>query len=96
MIAAAREQLAHYVRQPFYVSMFKEAGFPEAESSQWSEEMIDAVVFSGSEAQATERIQELYSWGATEIIATVLTAGKDAAASRNRTLDLLADVVRQV
>jgi F420-dependent oxidoreductase-like protein len=96
VLAAAREQLAHYVRQPYYIAMFKEAGFPEAESNNWSDEMIDAVVFSGSEAHVTERIQELYSWGATEIIATVLTAGQDVVGSRQRTLDLLTTVAGQI
>ena len=53
--------------------------------------MVDAVVFSGNEDQVTSRINELFDWGISEIIATLVTVG-DAAASRERTLALLASL----
>ena len=90
--SATREQLATYPRAPFYQQMFAEAGFPEAaEIESWSEGMVDAVVFSGNEDQVTSRINELFDWGISEIIATLVTVG-DAAASRERTLALLASL----
>ena len=92
VLESAKEQLGHYVRQPFYVEMFKEAGFPEAESNEWSERMIDAVVFSGTEGQVQDRIQQLFSWGATEIIVTVIATGSNPALSRQRTLDLIQEM----
>ncbi len=91
--AAAREQLANYPRSPFYQAMFAEAGFPEAGETQgWSDAMIEAVVLSGSEERVRERIAGMFELGADEIIVSVVTAGEDAAASRERTLSLLAEV----
>ncbi len=87
---ATREQLAIYPRAPFYQQMFAEAGFPEAaETETWSDGMVEAVVFSGSEDKVSARINELFDWGISEIIATVVTVGDDSAASRDRTLALL-------
>ena len=37
----ARQQLANYVRLPFYVQMLIAAGFPEASQGAWSDRMID-------------------------------------------------------
>ena len=91
--AAVREQLATYPRAPFYQGMFAAAGFPEASAAEWSDAMVEAVVLSGSEERVAERVSELFDWGATEIIAHVVTAGEDRAASRTRTLDLLTSIV---
>jgi len=91
---AARQQLANYPRSPFYQQMFADSGFPEAFESVWSDAMIDAVVCYGSEEQVAARLRELFSWGATEILAHPVTAGPDAAASMERTLNLLAEVGR--
>ena len=91
--AAAREQLANYPRSPFYQAMFAEAGFPEAGETQgWSDAMIEAVVLSGDEEHVRERIAGMFELGADEIIVSVVTAGDDAAASRERTLSLLTEV----
>jgi F420-dependent oxidoreductase-like protein len=91
VLAATRDQLATYPRAPFYQAMFAQSGFPEAAESQtWSEGMRDAVVFSGDEARVSERIAELFDWGMSEILVSIITAGEDRAASRKRTLDLLA------
>ena len=93
--AAAREQLAHYPRMPFYQAMFAEAGFPEAaQTDGWSDRMLDAVVLSGDEATVAARIDELFAFGAGEIIAHVVPAGPDPAASRERSLALLSRAAR--
>jgi F420-dependent oxidoreductase-like protein len=90
---AARNQLAIYPRSPFYQQMFAAAGFPEAgETETWSEGMVEGVVFSGNEGQVTSRINELFDWGISEIIVSVVTVGNDTAASRERTLGLLASL----
>ena len=93
---SARAQLANYPRLPFYQAMFAESGFPEAaETEGWSDAMIEAVVLSGGEERVRERIAALFDdVGAAEIIVSVVTAGGDAAASRERTLALLGDVSR--
>ena len=91
--AAAREQLANYPRSPFYQAMFAEAGFPEAGATEgWSDAMIEAVVLSGSEERVRERIAGMFELGASEIIVSIVTAEEDTAASRERTLSLLAEI----
>ena len=94
--AAAREQLAGYPRSPFYASMFTNAGYPEAQEGVWSDAMIDAVVLSGAEAQVADRLRQLLSWGATEIIVSPVTAGPDSQSSLRRTLNLVAEVAKTV
>lgn len=94
--AAAQQQLANYVRLPFYVQMLTAAGFPEASSGAWSDAMIDAVVLSGEESRVAERLRELFGFGATEILVSPLAAGSDRAASLERTLRLVAEVVKAV
>ena len=51
--------------------------------------MIDGVVILGDEETCAQRIQELFEMGATEILASPVTAGADRAASLDRTMRLL-------
>jgi hypothetical protein len=76
--------------------MFADAGFPEAKEGAWSDPMIDAVVLSGNETQVAERLYGLLSWGSTELLVHVVTAGEDREASRQRTLKLVAEVAKTV
>ena len=92
--AAAKEQLAMYPRSPFYQQMFVASGHPEATNGEWSDGMVDDVVFIGDEEQVANRLRELLSWGATEIIAHPVLAGQDREASLRRTLELVAAVDR--
>ncbi len=94
--AAARQQMGFYPRAPFYANMFADAGFPEASNGEWSDGMLDAVVLSGSEAQVEEKLMELFSFGATEILVSPITAGDNREASRERTLNLLARVTESL
>ena len=94
--AAAREQIGFYPRAPFYASMFADAGFPEASDGTWSDGMLDAVVLSGNEDQVEDKLKELFSFGATEILVSPIVAGGNREASRERTLNLLARVTEQI
>jgi len=96
MRAAARQQLANYVRLPFYVQMLTAAGFPEASAGTWSDAMLDAVVLSGDEARVADRLRELFAFGATEILVSPLAAGSDRKASQERTLQLVAEAAKAV
>ncbi|MDE2940592.1 MAG: LLM class flavin-dependent oxidoreductase [Chloroflexota bacterium] len=89
---AARAQLANYPRSPFYQEMFAASGHPEARESEWSDGMIEDVVLSGDEETVAGRLRELFDWGATEVLAHPITAGSDASASMERTLNLIATV----
>jgi alkanesulfonate monooxygenase SsuD/methylene tetrahydromethanopterin reductase-like flavin-dependent oxidoreductase (luciferase family) len=89
---AVREQMGLYVTLPFYAQMFVDAGFPEAQSGEWSDEMIDAVAIHGSVEQVQEGVRRLFSYGVTEIIASPVLTGADAEASWERTVSALAGI----
>ena len=73
---ATREQLDDYPKLPFYANMFADAGFPEAlETGGWSDGMVEAVVLSGNEEVVGNRLKQLFDWGASEVLASVVTAG---------------------
>ena len=54
--------------------------------------MIEDVVLSGDEETVAGRLRELFDWGATEVLAHPITAGGDASASMDRSLNLIATV----
>jgi alkanesulfonate monooxygenase SsuD/methylene tetrahydromethanopterin reductase-like flavin-dependent oxidoreductase (luciferase family) len=91
--AAVQEQIMN-PRLPFYQRMLVAAGFPEALEGTWSDRMIDAVVLWGDETQVAERIQELFSFGATEVLASPIGAGEDRVESVHRTTRLLAELAK--
>ena len=93
--AGVRAQIMN-PRLPFYQRMLRKAGFPEARDGTWSDAMIDAVVFWGDEFRVSERLQELFSFGATEVLASPISAGADGAASVDRTMRLLGQVAQTV
>ena len=89
--AAVRQQIMN-PRLPFYQQMLIDAGFPEPAEGTWSEGMIDAVVLWGDETKVADGLQQLFSFGATEVLASPVAAGDDRAASLERTLSLLGQV----
>ena len=93
--AAVRAQIAS-PRQPFYQRMFTAAGFPEASEGTWSDAMIEAVVISGDETKVAERIQGMFSIGASEVLASPIGAGPDQTESIHRTMRLLAEVAKSI
>jgi F420-dependent oxidoreductase-like protein len=92
--AAAREQLAGYVRRPFYRRMLVAAGYPDAERETWTDEMIDAVVVHGDEATVARRLNDYFAAGIAEIIVQPYGAGPDREASFNRTVEVLASIAK--
>ena len=75
---------------PFYQNMLIAAGYPEAKEGKWSDAMIEGVAIFGDEETAAQKIQELLAMGATEVLASPITAGSDPGASLERTTKLLA------
>jgi len=86
---AMRAQFGH-PSLPFYQNMLIAAGYPEAKEGKWSDAMIEGVAILGDEETAAQKIQELLAMGATEVLASPITAGPDPAASLERTTKLLA------
>jgi len=92
---AVRAQIQN-PRLPFYRQMLIAAGFPEAADGTWSDAMIDAVVLWGNEAHVTERLHDLFAYGATEILASPVLAGHDRTTSLERTMHLLGRVAQSL
>ena len=76
-------------RLPFYQRMMRDAGYPEASNGEWSDAMIDGVAIWGDADKVSKGLEELFSYGATEVLATPIPAGPDEAASIERTISLL-------
>jgi len=76
--------------------MLVAAGFPEVENGTWSGAMIEAGVLWGDEAQVTERLHTLLTYGATEILVSPVLAGRDHPASLERTMRLLGRVAQSI
>ena len=83
-------------RLPFYQRMFAAAGFPEASNGEWSDGMIEATAIYGNESEVADKLQELFSMGATEVLVSPVMAGGDPEASRERTLKLLGQVSKSL
>jgi len=91
--AVVRDEYGFFAKSEAYIRMFAAAGYSEVQNTQdWSDGMIDAVTFSGDEDAVAERIRQLFDWGASEVFATVMTAGSNREASWERTVSLLAEV----
>ena len=86
---AARPQLAHYGRLPFYARMFEEAGFPVGPDGAMSDALLDELVVSGSREAVTARLQEIQAAGVDELVITQMTVG-DAVAEEAGLVELLA------
>ncbi len=95
--AAVRKDFGFFAQSKYYISMFTRAGYPEAQETQaWSDGMIDAVTFSGTEEAVAERVRQLFDWGASEVFASIVTAGPDHEASWKRTVSLLAQLNKRL
>ena len=78
---SVRDHMSFYVRFPFYMQMFLDAGFPEAQSGEWSDSMIDAVAIYGSETEVVSKLRTLLCYSATELIVSPILIGPDLEAS---------------
>ena len=72
--------------------MFADAGFLGTLETGWTDEMLDSVVIAGDEASVSEQCDRIFGWGASEVLASVVTAGDDREASAERTMRLLAQI----
>ncbi len=66
--AALRERYSVYVRVPYYVAMFEDAGFPEAAQGEWSDAMLGAVALYGPESRVADGLRAMFGTGATELL----------------------------
>jgi F420-dependent oxidoreductase-like protein len=92
--SAATRQLGGYTTAPYYATMLRDAGFPEALEQQSSERMADALVIHGDADTVKARLRELPALGIGEIIAAPLNISGDPDA-RLRTLRVLGEVAAE-
>ena len=93
---AVAQQFRGFAVTPFYRNMFHNAGFPEVAEGVWSPGMVDAVAVTGNEDQVAEGLRGLLALGTAELMASPVAAGPDREASRQRTMNLMAQVSRSV
>jgi F420-dependent oxidoreductase-like protein len=78
-LAAARQQLAVYARQPFYAAMFAAAGHPLPADATLPPALLEDLVISGDEAAVADRLRALLAAGLDELL-VMLVPVADAAA----------------
>ena len=88
--AGVRAQLGYFPLSPFYASMFAEAGFAGSADTGWTDQMLESVVILGDEGAVTERLEGIFAWGASEVLATVVTPQGGGDEASDRTMRLLA------
>jgi hypothetical protein len=77
--------------------MFVDAGFKEVlETKAWSDRMVNSVALFGSESEVKKGLLEMFDYGATEVLVTLVPAGPDKAASNERIMNTVAEVARTV
>jgi alkanesulfonate monooxygenase SsuD/methylene tetrahydromethanopterin reductase-like flavin-dependent oxidoreductase (luciferase family) len=89
-----RESLGYFPSSTFYAKMFATAGSPVSADGGWTHEMMDSVVIAGDELAVTARLEALFGWGASEVVATIVTVGDAPDESRARTMRALAQFAR--
>ncbi|MFN0073596.1 MAG: LLM class flavin-dependent oxidoreductase [Chloroflexota bacterium] len=87
--AAARQQVRQYGRLPFYAGMFADAGFPLADDGLVSDELLDALVVSGSPDVVAARLQAIQASGVDELVITQIGVA-DEVAEETALIELLA------
>jgi len=82
-------QLGRYVQVPFYRAMFEAAGSPDVEGG-FSDELLDDLVVSGSEAEVAERLGSYIEAGCGEVLAAPLIDPEDRTGSFERAFAAIA------
>ncbi len=93
--AIARRQLAGYQSIPFYLAMFREAGFPQA-GEGYSDELLDDLVVSGTEDEVVRRLRSYVEAGCGEVLAHPLLDLDDRAGSIDRAFRAVAATQRSL
>ncbi|MCA9833358.1 MAG: LLM class flavin-dependent oxidoreductase [Thermomicrobiales bacterium] len=65
---AFRNQFPMYSKLPFYAAMFSDAGFPVTSRGEMTDELVDELAVSGSEAEIRERLLKLHDLGIDELL----------------------------
>lgn len=86
--AAMRAQMAGYPRLPFYARMFEASGYPVGPHGEYSDELLDHLIISGSDDAIVEKLGALLDRGLDELL-VMLLHGDDQAAEERRLMQLI-------
>jgi F420-dependent oxidoreductase-like protein len=89
--AQAHQFLFRYLKYPFYIHMFEEAGLPVATDGSGLDVLAKALVISGDEATLRKRLTELLANGLDELMVHPLPLTNDGK-ERQQLLQLLAAI----
>ena len=92
--AGARARFSFYQQLPYYSRMLQEAGYPEAANAELSDDMIRGLIVWGSDQQVADRLAELPSFGADEVVASIVELVDDPAPAHDRTDRVLGELAR--
>ena len=67
-----KERLGYFPASFNYSQMFEMAGFPGSPQTGWSDELSDAVMVHGNAEHVARTLSDVFEWGASELIVTVL------------------------
>ncbi len=70
--AALRASLGYFPYTPNYAAMFDLAGYPNSEKTGWTDDLANAVMVWGNAETVQRRLDEIFGWGASELVVTVL------------------------
>jgi F420-dependent oxidoreductase-like protein len=70
--AALRDSLHYFPYTPNYAAMFDLAGYPNSEKTGWTDDLANAVMVWGDAETVQRRLEEIFAWGASELVVTVL------------------------
>ncbi len=74
VMAAGHQMLDFYAHVPFYANMFTNAGLPITSDHQAvSDDLVESLVISGSEATLSARFAELLAAGLDELMVSLVT-----------------------
>ncbi len=88
--SALREKLAYFPSIFNYSRMFDMAGFPASDRTGWTDGLCDAVMVRGSADEVARGLDDIFAWGASEVLVTVL----GDAAAWDRTAALVGELSR--
>ena len=93
--SAARRQFGFYQRLPYYSQMLQDAGYEEAAGRDFTDNMADALIVSGSEAEVGDQVRRMHDdYGVDEMIAAIVVLEDDAESHITRTRAFLGELAQ--
>jgi F420-dependent oxidoreductase-like protein len=78
VLAAGHQMLDFYAQIPFYANMFTNAGFPSTPNQAMSDDLVESLVVSGTEAAVAARFTKLLEAGLDELMVSLVPTSDDA------------------